>query len=193
MQPIPPPQVLDPDRVIDNDRGDLTVDHQARAVLLEDALHKSCEYARQLWSTLDEVRGYLMSSLPPDPRSPDSSSQVSASPTGPDDEQGWHDWMATYASVSSVLCGPHGDSGYGIGEARHAAELRRTAPTLTLHAEHPELGSAPQPRSPAAGSADTAPAPAAGSHSSARMLGTVVLVALAARGLLPRRPARAPR
>jgi hypothetical protein len=184
MQPIPAPQVLDPDRVLDNDRDDLTADHQARAALLDDALHKSCDYARQLWNTLDDVRGYLMSSLPPDPRSPGSASRLGASPTGPDDEQGWHDWMAAFASVNSVLCGPHGDSGYGIGEARHAAEVRRTAPVVTLHAEHPELDSPQQPSSSAAGSSGAAPAQ---SRSFLRTLGTVVLVALAARGLLPRR------
>lgn len=188
MQPIPPPQVLDPDRVLDNDRGDLTVDHEARAAMLEDALHKSCDYARQLWNTLDEVRGYLMRSLPPDPRTPGAHSQVGASPAGPDDEQGWQDWVAAYASTSSVLCGPHGDSGYGIGEARHAAERRRSAPTAVLHAEHPELGSGEQASSPAA-APDVAVADAR-VRGPVRTLGTVLLVLLAARGLLPRRPAR---
>jgi hypothetical protein len=182
MQPIPAPEVLDPDRVLDNDRDDLTADHQARAALLEDALHKSCDYARQLWNTLDGVRTYLWDSLPSDPRSPGSHPHLSASPTGPDDEQGWDNWITAYASVTSVLCGPHGDSGYGLGEARHAAELRRNAPSLNLYAAHPELAGNPQP------SAAPADAPAtARRRGSARTLATIALVVLAARGLLPRR------
>jgi hypothetical protein len=182
MQPIPTPQVLDPDRVLDNDRGDLTSDHQARAALLDDALHKTCGYARQLWDTLDGVRGYLMDSLPPDPRSPGAAPHSSASPTGPDDQQGWDNWISAYASVTSALCGPHGDSGYGLGEARHAAELRRTAPNLKLYAEHPELtGTVPQPAP-----ATSTPA-AARPRGSARTLATAVLVLLAVRGLMPRR------
>jgi hypothetical protein len=187
MQPIPPPQVLDPGRVLDNDRDDLTADHQARAALLEDALQKSCDYAQQLWNTLDELRGYLMGALPPDPRLPGAHSQVSASPTGPDDEQGWQSWVAAYASVSSVLCGPHGDSGYGIGEARHAADQRRNSPALALHAEHPELDAPQQPEASAAGNG---PATGAKPRSRTRTLGTAVLLLLAARGLLPRRAAR---
>lgn len=31
MQPIPKPHILDPDRILDNDRGDFTADHKARA------------------------------------------------------------------------------------------------------------------------------------------------------------------
>lgn len=139
MQPIPTPQVLDPDRVLDNDRGDFTADHEARSKLLETALHESCSYAQQLWDTTNALRAYLMDSLPPDPRAPGAHPAVGASPTGPDDEQGWNNWVNAYAAVTSVLCGPHGDSGYGLGEARHAAELRRSAPNLTLYVDHPEL------------------------------------------------------
>jgi hypothetical protein len=36
--------------------------------------------------------------------------------------------MATYAAVTSVLCGPHGDSGFGDDEARREARARRVAP-----------------------------------------------------------------
>ncbi len=185
MQPIPPPQVLDPERVIDNDRDDLTADHQARAALLDDALHKSCDYAQQLWDTLDELRGYLMASLPPDPHSPGAHHQVGASPTGPDDEQGWRDWVAAYASVSSVLCGPHGDSGYGLGEARHAAGLRRNAANLEIYARHPELAKPSEPAAPAEPTATTGR-----SRGSARTFATAALVLLAVRGLLPRRSVR---
>ncbi|HEV7206042.1 MAG TPA: hypothetical protein VGN18_15660 [Jatrophihabitans sp.] len=134
MQPIPTPEVLDPNRVLDNDRGDFTTDHEARAALLEDALHKSCDYAQQLWDTANAMRAYLMNSLPPDPRTPGPHPTTGASPTGPDDSEGWDRWTDAFAAVTSILCGPHGDSGYGLGEARHAAQLRRTAPNLNLAA-----------------------------------------------------------
>jgi hypothetical protein len=140
MQPIPKPHLLDPDRILDNDRGDFTADHEARAELLDKALRETCAYAQQLWDTTDALRGYLLDSLPPDPRSPEGHLRPSASPTGPDDTAGWENWVTAFSSATSVLCGPHGDSGYGLSEARHAAELRRSAPNLNLVAEHPGIG-----------------------------------------------------
>ena len=134
MQPIPAPEVLDPDRIPDNDRGDFTADHVARAELLEAELRKSCSYAQQLWDITNAMRTYLVDSLPPDPRSPGPQLTVGASPSGPDDSAGWDKWIDAYAAVTSVLCGPHGDSGYGLGEARQAAQLRRTAPNVNLAA-----------------------------------------------------------
>lgn len=139
MQPIPTPQVLDPDRVLTNDRGDVTVDHEARAALLDEALQATCSYAQQLWHDLDAMRAYLLTSLPPDPRAPGPHPTASASPTGPDDADGWENWITAYAAVTSVLCGPHGDSGYGLGEARREAELRQTAPGLAPPAHHPDV------------------------------------------------------
>lgn len=136
MHPIPSPQVLDPDRVLDNDRGELTADHQARAELLRDALHESCAYARQLWNALVVAREYLYDSLPSDPRHPGEHPHVSATPTGPEDSEGWDKWIDTYSGITSVLCGPHGDSGYGIGEARDAAQLRRNAPNVRIAARY---------------------------------------------------------
>lgn len=191
MQPIPVPHVLDPNRILDNDRNDLTADHAARAALLEKALHDTCAYAQQLWDNLDAVRGYLLTSLPPDPRSPEPHVRAGASPTGPDDEAGWNNWIAAFSNVTSVLCGPHGDSGFGHGEARHAAELRRNAPNLRLSADHENLpaaarGSEPSPPVVASSSA----APASPKSQRGRAVATAVLVVLAIRGVLPRRRRR---
>jgi len=137
MQPIPEPELLDPTRMLTDDRDDLTlVEHRNRANLLADALTDSCRYAQQLWHELDEVRRYLHRSLPDDPQRPDARRRTAA-PTGPDDEAGWQDWMSTYAAVTSVLCGPHGDSGFGADEARREAHLRRLAPVPVRPAEPP--------------------------------------------------------
>ncbi|HJQ01120.1 MAG TPA: hypothetical protein VJ851_05940 [Jatrophihabitans sp.] len=181
MQPINQPQVLDPDRMLTDDRDEMSAEeHRSRAARLDSALHESCGYAQQLWDNLNRVRGYLLDSLPPDPRSPGPNPSAGASPTGPDDEQGWQNWIDAYATVTSTLAGPHGDSGYGLGEARREAELRRNAPVLQLHAQHPELSS-PSDRPPPA---------AAGSGGRAKMARTVATAAvllLALRGLRPRR------
>ncbi len=59
MQSIPTPEVLDPDRVLVNDRADFTADHQTRAALLEKALHESCAYAGELWNELNAVRHFF--------------------------------------------------------------------------------------------------------------------------------------
>jgi hypothetical protein len=180
MQPIPQPEVLDPDRVLSTDRDAMTLeDHRSRADLLDAALHETCEYARQLWEDLNHLRGYLLASLPPDPRSPGPHTSPGASPTGPDDEQGWQDWIAAYAAVIATLAGPHGDSGYGLGEARREAELRRHAPALQLHANHPELSSPAVPAPAAAGPT--------GRGRMARTVGTAAVLLLALRGLRPRR------
>lgn len=128
MQPIPEPELLDPSRMLTDDRDDFTLaEHRDRANLLAQALEDSCRYAQQLWHRLDEVREYLVRSLPDDPQRPDARRAATA-PTGPDDDAGWDDWMATYAAVTSALCGPHGDSGFGADEARREARARRVAP-----------------------------------------------------------------
>jgi hypothetical protein len=126
MHEIPRPELLDPDRILLEDRNDLTADdHANRAALLGHALHESCSYAQQLWQSLDAVRGYLLDSLPPDPRSSDEPSRRSAAPAGPDDDAGWENWIAAYAAVTSVLAGPHGDSGFSSDEAQREARDRR--------------------------------------------------------------------
>lgn len=201
IQPIPTPQVLDPDRVLANDRGDFTVNHEAPAALLNEALHATCSYAEQLWHDLDAMRGYLLTSLPPDPRTPGLPPTASASPTGPDDADGWDNWIAAYAAVTSVLCGPQGDSGYGLSEARREADLRRTAPVLARPAHHPDVfdrQTAPASTPVAQTSTTTRPSPHRASREPSPPTGphrmhtaaTVVLAFLALRGLRTRRPNR---
>lgn len=181
MQEIPKPELLNPDRVDRDDReGVRDADHRSQAQLLAKALGESCAYAEQLWEQLDEVRGYLLESLPPDPRMPGPKTTASASPTGPDDEEGWQRWIATFASTTSVLCGSHGDSGFGLSRAKEEAQLRRSAPVLALQHKYP-----PQPAEP------TAPAETAGAKKTSRwgvakLAGIAITAALAVRGL--RRP-----
>lgn len=127
------PSVLDPHRMVSNSRDDMSV--HAKAGLsedLEEALQQSCDYGQQLWRDLDAVRGFLLDSLPPVPGEVSGrQGATSAAPTGPEDEEGWQNWMAAFAAVTSALAGPHGDSGYGMSEARREAQLRRAAPTVT--------------------------------------------------------------
>jgi len=145
MHSIRQPELLDPKRMLTDDRDDLTVgEHRTRANLLAAALEDSCRYAQALWEELDEVRAYLVRCLPDDPQRPGAQRNATA-PTGPDDDAGWDDWMATYAAVTSVLCGPHGDSGFGAGEARHEAHLRRVAPVPVV-AGHETGAREPAPR-----------------------------------------------
>jgi hypothetical protein len=184
MEPIAMPEVLDPERLLSDDREEMTGDeHRARAQKLNEALHESCAYGQQLWHDLDKLRTYLMESLPDDPRRP-GPTRASASPTGPDDAQGWDAWIGAFATVTSALAGPHGDSGYGLSEARHAAEQRRSAPVLHVYAEHPEVAaheSDDKPQSvPIKPPQDTR-------TRALRIAGTVALVMLAIRGALPRR------
>lgn len=191
MQPIRLPEVIEPDRVMDNDRGELAADHEARANALDDALHESCSYAQQLWNTLNAARHYLYDSLPSSPHSPGPRPNLGARPTGPDDEDGWNTWITAYAAINSTLCGPHGDSGYGLSEARHAAQERRTAPNLLLFAHHPNLLT--HPTDAAAATAPRAEPPdhreeaAPPASRTARAVTTSLLIVLAVRGLLPRR------
>ncbi len=199
MQAIPTPRLLDPQRPLSDDREHFTINDEPAAEALKEALRETCAYAQQLWDNLDAVRQYLMTSLPADPRSPGPRPSPGASPTGPDDEQGWQNWIAAYASANSVLCGPQGDSGYGLGEARHAAEERRSAPVLRLYADHPHLrndGSAMDPaedRKDNAARARTATEAPGSSVVRSKSRGVYrstvvgVLVLLAIRGLRPRR------
>ncbi|MBV9821595.1 MAG: hypothetical protein JO144_05075 [Actinobacteria bacterium] len=178
MHEIPQPELLDPDRLLLDDRDNLTADeHASRAALLNKALHDSCDYAQQLWHRLDAVRGYLLDSLPPDPRSVDGPARRSAAPSGPDDEQGWQNWSAAYAAVTSVLAGPHGDSGFGAEEAEREARDRRL----------PEPVVPTVPAEPAPAAEPVAPARQAGHAAQARsrwlLAGRVAIVLLAVRGL----------
>jgi hypothetical protein len=136
--PIPVPAVLEPDRAQLLAELNAEQDAEGRLADLRQALVSACDYGRTLWLGVDSLRGYLLRSLPPDPRSP-GMHRVSASPTGPDDEDGWQNWMAAYAEAHSVLAGPKGDSGFGVSEASREAQQRRSAPAVRVLAEHPEL------------------------------------------------------
>jgi hypothetical protein len=200
--PIPKPQVLDPHRRLVNDEDNFTANHEARAVLLQRALETSCAYADQLWDDLNAMRQYLLDSLPPDPHTADGPIATGAAPTGPQDEQGWQNWMTAFAAITSVLCGPHGDSGFGLSRAREEAQRRRTAPTATA----PRADSAedqPNPRSPQPPDHQTPPQPRTAQETTtpsaqdttprdhrhlARAAGMAVLIGLALRGLRPRHP-----
>lgn len=197
MHPIPQPQVLDPDRVTSDDREDMTgEEHRSRAQQLDAALHQSCEYAQQLWQHLAAARGYLFDSLPSDPHAPGTDPHLGASPTGPDDEDGWQRWTDAYSAITSILAGPHGDSGFGLDEARQAARIRREAPNLQVlqriqrgQHEHP-VQVPPETTAAPASPPVPARAPASGRTDPLRVAGLGVLVALAVRGVLPRRAAR---
>lgn len=197
VQPIPEPHILDPDRVLTDDREEFTAEeHRSRAQELDKALHESCAYAKQLWTDVARARQYLFDSLPPDPRHP-VVEQVGASPSGPDDEQGWQRWIDAYSELTSVLAGPLGDSGMGVQEATHAADLRRNAPNARVRAAHPALmqdlaadGGGPAGERVADRVERPQFAPAKASSGSATVLRRVnigVLALLALRGLRPRR------
>lgn len=191
MQPIPQPHLLDPDRITSDDREDMTSEeHRTRAQQLDKALHQSCEYAQQLWQHLAAARAYLLDSLPSDPRSPGTDPHLGASPTGPDDDEGWQRWTDAYSAVTSILAGPHGDSGFGLDEARHAAKSRREAPNLKV-LQRIQRGQSEQPQPAPAGAAAAASNSGAASRTDPlRLAGLGVLVALAVRGVLPRRGPR---
>jgi hypothetical protein len=190
MHPIPPPELLDADRMTSNNRDVMPRhEHRSRAEELDVALHQSCAYATELWRHLDAMRQYLFDSLPSDPRAPGTNPHTAARPTGPDDEDGWARWIDTYATATSILAGPHGDSGFGLSEAREAARLRREAPNLTVldtlarsHAATPKHAEPP--------AATTSAADADSRTNRIRFVGLSVLVALALRGL--RSTGRAP-
>jgi hypothetical protein len=211
--PIPKPQVLDPHRRLVNDEDHFTANHEARAALLQRALETSCAYADQLWDDLNAMRQYLLDCLPPDPHTSTGPVATGAAPTGPDDEQGWQNWMTAFAEVTSVLCGPHGDSGFGLSRARQEAQRRRTFPPGAattaddLSAEPAKQADAPTPTpQPRAARESTIPSPQDTTPRSqprdrlARTAGMAVLIGLALRGLHPRhsrqgtlkRPAYAP-
>lgn len=188
MQPIAKPQLLDPERIVDPNRDDMTVDHESAAKELRQALEASCDYGRQLWDHLSAVRQYLMDSLPPDPRAAGPHTQLSAHPTGPDDTEGWQHWVDIYASVTSVMAGPHGDSGYGFGEAREAARIRSEAPNARLAARlHDGRTGTPNGRNePPVETVKRSVEESFSTGALLRGLGLAALSVLALRGLRPR-------
>lgn len=124
--PVPVPSILNPHRVLTDKRDEMTLDdHRDRAERLERALEQSCGYARQLWDQLQAVREYLVSCLPPDPRAQPTVARRGAKPESAGDDAGWAEWAQAYASVTSALAGPRGDSGHGMSEARLIEQERR--------------------------------------------------------------------
>jgi hypothetical protein len=185
MQPIPQPDVFDLERAMSDEREGMSVDqHRARAAEMSEALKAMSEYGTMLWQHLDLARRYLYESLPSDPRAPGSDPHVCASPTGPDDERGWARWVSTYSLVTSALAGPHGDSGFGAGEAKRESELRRDAPNLAVITELRQAQKADE-------TGDEPPAQPATAEQAApsqrgrtiKSVGLGVLTALAIRGL----------
>lgn len=199
--PIPKPQVLDPDRRLRDDREhQFTQDHRARAEVLDIALHESCAYADQLWDDLNAMRQYLIDSLPPDPHTATGPVATGAAPTGREDEQGWQNWMTAFAAVTSVLCGPHGDSGFGMTRAHEEAQRRRAPATHRSPFDSPPESTEADPQStidkppapqPAVWKQDTTPDTRSHQRHVARTVGLAVLSVLALRGLRPRRRPRA--
>lgn len=182
LSPIQKPELLDAERAKTDEREEMTLDeHRDRARLLSQALEDSCAYAEQLWETLDATRRYLYESLPPEPHDGLGAHPTGAAPTGPADEDGWRAWVNAFSEVTSVLCGPHGDSGFGFTTAREAERLRRAS-------------GGPVYEGPAAPPAPAEPARAPGlaamatdrGHGAARAGAIAVLAILALRGLRPR-------
>jgi hypothetical protein len=159
MYEIAKPGLLDPDRPLHDLGPRLTLDDRPDTELLAGALRESCEYAGQLWENLNAMRQYLLDSLPPDPRQPGPHTTAGASPTGPDDDTGWNDWVAAFAAITSALCGPHGDSGFGLSRAKEEAQLRRSAPVLRIHADRPDRARQPDKREEASSAATGASRP----------------------------------
>lgn len=125
---IPRPEVLDPHRPLRRHGTELFEDDRPEVDVLRRALEDSCGYANQLWHTLNQMREYLLVSLPPDPDpdpGPAEASRVGTSPDGPDDDNGWQAWIQAFAATTSVLCGPHGDGGFGLSRARQESQRRR--------------------------------------------------------------------
>jgi hypothetical protein len=96
-----------------------------------------------------------------------------------------------YASVTSVLAGPHGDSGYGFTEARDAARIRTEAPNARLAArlhdgETGSSDSAPQGAREVATTAKRSVQESLTAGAILRGIGVAALSVLALRGLRPR-------
>jgi hypothetical protein len=124
--PIPEPAVLDPHRVLSDNRDEMTLDeHRELSSRLEHALEQSCAYGNKLWHELQAAREYLLDCLPPGPRDLPTAARRGAKPEGPADDTGWDAWIHAYAEITSALAGPRGDSGHGMSEARLVAQERR--------------------------------------------------------------------
>lgn len=119
--PIDLPAVLQAHRGHLIGKEETAGDARAQLEVLQKALTEACEYGQALWHQLDAQRRYLLSSLP----SADRTGTTGAAPTGPDDAVGWQNWQDAFAATTSILAGPHGDSGYGRDRAAVEAQARR--------------------------------------------------------------------
>ena len=69
------------------------------------------DYARKLWSVLDQAARYLAEDVARGTSSPQLQSLLTT-------EEQWQRWRDHYAAILGVLTGPVGDEGYGEHEAR---------------------------------------------------------------------------
>ena len=121
---IPVPEVLDAGRPLRPHGTEVVEDDRPDAEVLRQALDQSCAYGQQLWAELNRTRAYLLEILPP--VLPDRRSRrADAPPDGPDDDARWQSWMDSFAAVTSALCGPAGDGGFGRERARQEVQWRR--------------------------------------------------------------------
>lgn len=125
MERIPQPEILDADRSLRKRGTELLEDDRPEAELLAAALHESCAYANQLWHHLDAMRTYLIDSLPANQHEQGADATDAASQADSDYNARWNQWINAYGAVTSVLCGPHGDGGFGLEEAHRESESRR--------------------------------------------------------------------
>lgn len=94
---------------------------QDRAQRVENALHRACGYGQVLWRELDTLRRYLFEDVAQGRRGEGTASLLRSTDQ-------WSTWAERFASASSVLSGPAGDSGAGETAARlqareHGVEL----------------------------------------------------------------------
>lgn len=135
--PVPIPSVLDASGPHLAGAAE-QADAEKQLAVVREAMEAACDYGRQLWRDVDALRSYLLRSLPSDPSAPGPHTGAT-SPRGPDDDTGWQDWVGAYGEASSVLAGPDGDSGFGLKQAQHEAEVRRASPSMRLLWAHPQL------------------------------------------------------
>ena len=157
MYEIPKPELLDPDRVERNDRERL---HRRGPSLAGAAARQGARRVLRLRRPTLEP-GRRAARLPARQpaartRAPPARTPQRRLPDRPRRRGGLDQWINAFATTTSVLCGAHGDSGFGLSRAREEARLRRTAPELLVHAQHPDLGKP----SAAPDAASTVPVPA---------------------------------
>ena len=153
MDEIAVPSVLNAGRLPIDDRGEFTAEqHKASSDALAQELESTTDYARSLWNQLNEVRAYLLTAAPQNPRMIEGMPRTGAEPTGPGDEAGWQRWTATLAAVTSLLVGPKGNLRYAEQEAVREQHDRRMPADATRDLA-PD-GTVPEQSRPEAGEPD---------------------------------------